>query len=340
MERNQLSLKECSGETKTGLREARNTLHALRLLGLMAAGFAVAVFVSAGVARGATLKQKGFTSAEEAVKAFAGAVKSDNGKELLSIFGPDANKLIFSGDPVSDRQRREKFIKAFDAGNRIDREGQKMVLIVGQKDWPFPIPIVKKGSKWFFDTKAGEEEILDRRIGENELNTIQTMLAIVDAEREYVGEDRNNSGVPEYAEKFRSDPGKRNGLYWQAKEGEPESPLGPLVANARAEGYNVSKTYRKPMPFHGYYFRMLKKQGKDAPGGAYNYVVRGKQIGGFAVVAYPAKYGNSGVMTFIVNHEGVVYQKDLGKNTARDAKAMKAFDPDKTWKKVEESSGQ
>lgn len=312
----------------------------LPLFRLLAAGLLVSVFAFAGVASGTEVNQKGFSSPEEAVKAFAAAIKSDNDKELLAILGPDANELIFSGDPVSDRQRREKFIKAFDTRNRLDQEGEKVVLIVGKKGWPFPIPLVKRGKQWFFDTKAGEEEILDRRIGENELNTIQTMLAIVDAEREYAREDRNNSGVPEYAEKFLSDPGKKNGLYWKTKEGEQESPLGELVADARAEGYTRNGSKQKPIPYHGYYFRMLRRQGKDAPGGAYDYVVNGKQIGGFAVVAYPAIYGNSGVMTFIVNHDGVVYQKDLGKSTASVSKAMKSFDPDKTWKKVETSSGQ
>jgi hypothetical protein len=313
------------------------TLHVTRLL---AASIVVMLFVFTGVAADAAMKQKGFASPGDAVKALEVALKSNNNKELVAIFGPDAKKLISSGDPVADKQRREKFIKEFDLKNRIDQEGEKMVLLVGEKDWPFPIPLVKKGDRWFFDTKAGEEEILNRRIGENELSTIQTMLAIVDAEREYVREDRNNSGLPAYAEKFMSDPGKKNGLYWETKEGENPSPLGELVADARAGGYTKAAANKKPIPFHGYYFRMLKKQGKDAPGGAYDYVVKGKQIGGFAVVAYPAEYGNSGVMTFTVNHDGVVYQKDLGRNTKKIAAAMKTFDPDRTWKKVEETPGQ
>jgi hypothetical protein len=210
-----------------------------------------------------------------------------------------------------------------------------MILNVGEKDWPFPIPLVKQGDQWFFDTKAGKEEILNRRIGENELSTVQTLLAIVDAQREYAMHDRNNDGIREYAEKFGSDPGKKNGLYWPMMPGEEPSPLGELVADARAEGYRRSGTQQGPIPFHGYYFRMLKKQGKHAAGGAFDYVVKNKMIGGFAVIAYPAAYGSSGVMTFIVSHEGVVYQKDLGKNTAKTATAMTSFDPDKTWKKVE-----
>ncbi len=308
------------------------------IVGLLTASIVVVTFVFAGIAAGAAVKQKGFATPEEAVKAFETTLKADDNRELLALFGPDARDLISSGDPVMDKERRDKFIKDFDLKHRIDKQGNKMELIVGDKDWPFPIPLVKKGGQWFFDTKAGKEEMLNRRIGENELNTIQTMLAIVDAEREYAMKDSDGNGALEYAEKFRSDPGKKNGLYWETKEGEEPSPLGELVAGARAEGY--TKASEKPMPFHGYYFRMLKKQGKHAPGGAFDYIVDGKQIGGFAVVAYPAKYGNSGVMTFLVNHDGVVYQKNLGKNTAATAKAMKAFDPDKTWKKVEEKSGQ
>jgi len=291
--------------------------------------------IFAGIAAEAAVKQKGFASAEEAVKAWIAAIKADDNKEVLAIFGPGAKEVIFSGDPVSDKQRREKFIKAYDQKNALAKDGDKMVLTVGEKAWPFPIPLVKKGDQWFFDAKAGKEEILNRRIGENELGTIQTMLAIVDAQREYAIKDLDGDGILEYAEKFRSDAGKKNGLYWETKEGEEPSPLGDLVAGARAEGYTKAGMKDKPMPFHGYYFRMLKKQGKHAPGGAFDYVVKGNQIGGFAVVAYPAKYGNSGVMTFLVNYDGVVFQKDLGKNTVKTANAMKKFDPDKTWKKVE-----
>ncbi len=340
MKRYQSSTYGHSRETKMILPEIRDEKSSvLCMFRLLAASLAVMIFALAGTtAADAATKQKTFASPEEAVKAFDAALKSNDNNELIAIFGPAAKEVMSSGDPVSDKERREKFIKAFDVKNRIDKEGDKMVLVVGEKDWPFPVPMVKKGDRWFFDSKAGKEEILNRRIGENELNTIQTMLAIVDAEREYAMKDRNADGVLEYAEKFMSDPGKKNGLYWETKEGEEPSPLGELAADARAEGY--TKTSAKPIPYHGYYFRMLRKQGKHAPEGAFDYVVNGKQIGGFAVVAFPAKYGNSGVMTFMVNHDGVVYQKDLGKNTAIAAKAMKAFDPDKTWKKVKETSKQ
>ena len=302
---------------------------------LFAAAVVAMIIIIVGVKADAAVKQKGFATPDEAVNAFATAMRSNDEQALLSIFGTAAKELISSGDPVQDKQRREMFISDYDRKNSITQEGAKMVLVIGEKDWPFPIPLVKKGDQWIFDTKAGKEEILNRRIGEDELSTVQTLLAIVDAQREYALIDRDNDGLRAYAEKLRSDPGKKNGLYWETKEGEEPSPLGELVADARAEGYARTGPKQGPIPFHGYYFRLLKKQGKHAPGGAFDYVVKNKMIGGFAVVAYPAVYGSSGVMTFVVNHEGVVYEKDLGKNTAKTAKAMTSFDPDKTWKKVE-----
>ena len=305
------------------------------LLLTFAAAVMVMIVTIAGMTADAATKQKGFASAEEAVKAFIAAIKADDNKEVLAIFGSESKEVISSGDPVGDKQRRAKFIKDYDQKNALAKDGDKMVLSVGEKDWPFPIPLVKKGDQWVFDTKAGKEEILNRRIGENELDTIQTMLAIVDAQREYAMKDLDGDGILEYAEKFRSDAGKKNGLHWEAKEGEEPSPIGELVAGARTEGYIKAGTKDNPSPFHGYYFRMLKEQGKYAPGGAFDYVVKESQIGGFAVVAYPAKFGNSGVMTFVVNHDGVVYQKDLGKNTEKIAKAMTKYDPDKTWGKAQ-----
>jgi len=319
------------------LREINNKCSALYVLRLLAVSVVVAIFVLAGITADAAVKQKGYSSAEEAVKALAAALKSNNDKELLSILGPDVKALISSGDPVDDKQRRENFVALYDKKNSLAEQGQKKVLIIGEKDWPFPIPLVKKGDQWFFDTKAGKEELLNRKIGENELSTIQTMLAIVDAEREYVLKDRDNDALLEYASKFWSDPGKKNGLYWETKEGEEPSPLGELVEKAATEGYAHRKSKDKPIPYHGYYYRILKAQGKNAPDGAYDYVVKGQMIGGFAVVAYPAKYGISGVMTFIVNHDGVVYEKDCGKNTKRIATAMKKYDPDRTWHKVKET---
>lgn len=290
--------------------------------------FALAITCSAALAQ-----QKTFSSAEEAVKAAIAAAKSNNDKELLAIFGAQAKEILSSGDAAADKQRRGEFIAAYDEKNRLATEGENTILIVGKQDWPFPIPIVKKGQSWVFDTEKGKQEILNRRIGANELDTIQSCLAVVDAQREFAMKDRDKNGLLEYAQKFVSDPGKKNGLYWEAKAGEPQSPLGPIVIQARSQGYQ-GKPPTTPTPYHGYYYRILTAQGKDAPGGAYSYIVKGKMIGGFAVVAYPAKYNNSGVMTFIVNHEGKVFQKNLGANTATTAKSMKEYNPDRTWTEV------
>jgi hypothetical protein len=282
----------------------------------------------------AQLKQKTFASPEEAVKALIDAAKAGNQEELSAIFGPTGKEVLSSGDPVEDKAVRERFVKAYDAKNALVREGDaKAVLQLGAEEWPFPIPLVKKGQQWSFDTKKGKEELNNRRIGRNELNTVQTCLAYVDAQREYAGKDRDTDGLFEYAQKFVSTPGTKDGLYWEAKPGEEESPFGDLFVKATREGY--TKTSDKPIPYHGYYFKVLKAQGKSAPGGAYDYVVKGRMIGGFAMVAYPASYGVSGVMTFVVNHDGTVYEKNLGKDTAKIAQAIKLFNPDKTWRKAE-----
>ena len=294
----------------------------------------VAAFITFGVNHlcfAATAQPKSFSSAEEAVKAAIAAARSNNDKELLAIFGAQAKEILFSGDAVADKQRRAQFLAAFDEKNRLATKGEDTILIVGKQEWPFPIPVVKRGQSWVFDTEKGKEEILNRRIGENELHTIQVMLAIVDAQREYAIKDRNRDGLLEYAPKFVSDPGKKNGLYWYAKEGEPQSPLGPILTKAGSEGYRAAPPAYGPYSYHGYYYRILTAQGKDASGGAYSYLVKGRLIGGFAVVAYPAQYRNSGVMTFIVNHDGKVFQKDLGANTDSIAKSMKEYNPDKTW---------
>lgn len=284
---------------------------------------------------GAVAQQKSFPSAEEAVKAAVAAARGNNEKEMLAIFGPQSKEILFSGDAVADKQRRGQFLAAYDERNRLASEGDSVTLIVGKNDWPFPIPVVKKGSGWVFDTAKGKEEILNRRIGENELNTIQAMLAVVDAQREYALKDRDKNSLLEYAVKFISDPGKRNGLYWTTKTGEPPSPLGPILARAREAGYKGTPS-ATPIPYFGYYYRILTAQGKDAPGGAFSYLVKGKMIGGFAVVAHPAEYGNSGVMTFIVNYEGKVFQKNLGPKTVAIAKSMKEYNPDSTWSEVKQ----
>ncbi len=280
------------------------------------------------------VKQKSFLSPEEAVKSLMDAVKSDDTKALLAIFGPLGKEIISSGDQVADKARRERFIKSYEETSKLEKESDdKVTLVVGNDEWPFPVPIVKKGGTWVFDTIAGKEELLNRRIGRNELNTIQTCLAYVDAQREYAMESWNSDD--EYAQKIMSTPEKKDGLYWKTKEGEPESPLGDLFAEAVKVGYTPGKTGAGPQPYWGYYYKILKAQGKNAPGGAYDYVIKGKMIGGFALVAYPAEYGVSGVMTFVVNYDGVVYQKNLGKETSKIAGAMTKYDPDETWKKAE-----
>jgi hypothetical protein len=279
--------------------------------------------------------QKSFASPEDAAKSLVAAVRSNNTKELVAIFGPGSQTIVSSGDPVADKAGRERFVKLYDEKNAIEgADTGKAVLSIGNEDHPFPIPIIKKGGAWRFDTKAGKEEILNRRIGRNELNVIDVLRAYVDAQREYAAMEPTGKGVRAFAQKISSTPGKKDGLYWKAKEGEQESPFGPLAAKAVGEGYAKS-TSGKPTPYHGYLFRILKAQGKDADGGAFDYVVNGRMVLGFAMVAYPAQYGSSGIMTFIVNQNSVVYQKDLGRNTGRIAAAMKLYNPDKSWKKAE-----
>jgi hypothetical protein len=306
-------------------------------IAIIAAAVMVAGFYQIGIAADVKqVKQKSFQSPEEAAKALFDAAKAGDTKELLVIFGPAGKEIISSGDEVADKAARERFVKAYETMNKLEKEADKKVtIVVGNHDWPYPVPIVKKGETWTFDTMAGREELLNRRVGRNELNTVQVCLAIVDAQREYAMKDRDSDNLLEYAQKFRSTKGKKDGLYWEAKEGEPQSPLGDLAAKATKEGYTHTKQSQGPQPYHGYYYKILKAQGKNAPGGAYDYVVKGKMIGGFALVAYPAEYGVSGVMTFITNHDGVVYEKDLGNETGKIASAMTKFDPDKTWKKVE-----
>ena len=296
------------------------------------AAVVIAIFGLVGTSPTAAA-QKSFATADEAVKTAIAAARSNSEKDLLAIFGAQANDLLSSGDPVADKERRANFLAAYDQKNRLVTEGENMILVIGNNDWPFPIPIVKKSEGWVFDAAKGREEILNRRIGQNELDVIQVSLAYVDAQREYAMKVRGKEGLLEYAQKFRSDAGKKNGLYWEAKVGEEQSPLGAFAARARSEGYKAGD---KPVPYHGYYYKILTAQGKSAPGGAYSYIVKGKMIGGFALVAYPAEYGNSGVMSFIVNHDGKVFQKDLGKNTASVAQNMKEYNPDSSWIEVKD----
>jgi len=277
---------------------------------------------------------RSFSSPEKAVKSLVTAVRANDMEEMLAILGPGSRELIFSGYDVADRTGREKFLKAYDRMNILQKvSADKVTLCIGNDNWPLPIPIVRAGAIWVFDSEKGKQEILNRRIGRNELHVMDVLHAYTDAQHEYASRDCGGGGVVEFAQKLISTQGKRDGLYWDVKKSEEQSPLGPLVARAAKEGYadmNLS-------PFHGYYFKILKGQGKHAQGGAYDYVVKGKMLLGFALVAYSAEYGNSGVMTFIVNQEGIIYEKNFGQDTKRIAEAMKIFDPDKTWKRVKET---
>src|SRR5215470_4813221 len=282
---------------------------------------------------GSALAQEQFITPEDAVVALVDAAKSQDQKNLLTVLGPDGKAVVNSGDPVADANARETFVSAYDTKHELELEGDgSQTLIIGNDDWPFPIPLINKGGKWQFDTAAGLDEILRRRIGRNELSAIQVSLAYVQAQNEYAALDPGGLGAHVYAQRIVSRPGKKDGLYWPTAEGETPSPLGELAAKASAEGYKAGAA---PIPYHGYYYRILTRQGADAPGGAYDYLVNGKMIGGFALLAYPAEYGVTGVMTFIVNHEGVVYQKDLGRRTAEIAQKIDSFAPDATWQKAD-----
>lgn len=279
--------------------------------------------------------QRSFATPQQAVTALATAVKDNSDQELLAILGVASADLISSGDKVADRNGRARFYSAYQEKHSLKKEGdQRVVLIVGESDYPFPIPLVRERDIWRFDTEAGKREILYRRIGKNELRTIEVMQAYTDAQREYASMDHGDEGSA-FAQKLTSTPGKRDGLYWEVGEDEQESPLGPLIARAAEENYGDALAADPPEPFHGYYFRIIKAQGKNADGGAFDYLVNGEMALGFALVAYPAKYGASGIMTFIVNQEGVIYEQDLGQDTAALAASITAFDPDESWRKYQ-----
>lgn len=277
----------------------------------------------------ASSAQQSYRTPEEAGSALAEAVKSGP-REILKVLGRSAVDIVSSGDEVADADIRARFVSMYDSKHAIKAEdNKKATLMLGPEDFPFPIPLVNTRTGWEFDTDEGRIEVLRRRIGRNELDAIQTCLAFVDAQNEYADKDRGE-GAGVYAQRIVSMAGKKDGLFWW-DDSDP-SPLGALAAQASAEGYKAGE---RPAPYHGYYFRILKGQGSDAPGGALNYVVKGKMIGGFALIAWPAEYGNSGVMTFLVNHAGTVYQKDLGRRTEFVARRITLFDPDQTWKKVD-----
>lgn len=279
--------------------------------------------------------QMTFSSPEEAAETLVTANRASKMAELEKILGPSGRKLIFSGDEIADKEGRDKFTAAYDQSHVIDKQSESLaILIMGTEQWPFPIPIVKQSNTWTFDTKSGEEEILNRRIGRNEINAIQVCSAIVDAEHDYASKAQNGNNDLEYAQKFMSSPGKHDGLFWPVTADEEQSPIGPLVVSARAEGYPTKNSHDRRTPYHGYFYKLLTRQGKDAPGGALNYVVHGHMIGGFALVAFPATYGDSGVMTFIVDHDGLVYEKNLGPSTKKIASAMTTYNPDPSWSQL------
>jgi hypothetical protein len=299
---------------------------------------ALALVIGLSTAALAASLQQRFATVDEAVNALVTAFRTDNKKALAEILGPEGRTIVSSGDAVADRLAFRKFVTEYDQAHRVVGGGGKVVLYVGDDDFPLPIPLVPDGPSWRWDTAAAKEEILSRRIGRNELGAIQVCLAYVDAQREYYAQARIGDGVLQYAPRLASNPGKRDGLYWETKPGEKPSPLGVLVAKARGEGYVSGQNPGGVAPYHGYLYRTLPGQGSGAPGGAYDYVVDGRMIGGFGLLAFPAQYGVSGIMTFTVNHDGVVYEKNLGPNTAQLARQIKRFDPDSTWQKVESAA--
>lgn len=278
--------------------------------------------------------QARYESADQASAALLAAVNSGEKSALLRVLGEDAEPVVDSGDPIADANTRADFAAAYATAHRwVSETPDVSTLVIGDTEWPFPFPLVRVGDRWQFDTTNGVEEILNRRIGANELSAIQASLAYVDAQREYYWLNPEGSPLLHYARSLVSTANRKDGLHWNAVD-ETESPLGSLFASARAEGYLLDPTVR-PSPYYGYYFRILTAQGANAAGGAYEYVVDDKMIGGFGLVAYPAEYGSTGVMTFIVNHDGVVFSKDLGADTAKLATEMTSFDPDDSWKREE-----
>ena len=276
-----------------------------------------------------------FASPNEAAAALVKAAQSGDSAALTALFGTGHESLLSSGDDVEDKNNREGFASMAKEKLSIEKAGDDQAIIqTGNNGWPFPIPLVRQGDAWRFDAAQGENEIINRRIGRNELRTLSAIQGYQEAQADYAGIDRDGDGVAEYAQKLASSPGQQDGLFWETEPGQPQSPLGPLFAEARAKGYALKGDPEKPVPYHGYYYRILTRQGSAASGGKYDYIINGNMIAGFGLVAFPATYGASGVMTFIVNHQGRVYQQDLGPKTAEIAESLKAFNPDKGWAPV------
>jgi hypothetical protein len=287
------------------------------------------LLASVGIASVAVAQQS-FPSPEAAGDALVASVRAGDQKETVKILGPGSMDVISSGDAVNDENTRKAFVAAYDIRHSIKRDSDKSAtLLIGQDDYPFSIPIAQKNGAWSFDVAAGRDELLARRVGRNELAAIQVSLAYFDAQNEYAGMTKVGN-LPVYAQRIVSTPGTKNGLYWPASAGEAPSPLGEAMALASIRGYRAGSGE----PYHGYFYKILTRQGPKAPGGEHDYIVDGKMIGGFALIAWPAKYGNSGIMTFMINHDGIVYEKDLGEDTAKIASQTTAFNPDDTWKKA------
>jgi hypothetical protein len=283
--------------------------------------------------KGKAQPQRTFTTAEEAASALADAYKSADSEALVAILGPKGQRLVSSGDPVLDRIERDWFISLYEEGHEIIPENRsRAVLQMGKDEQPYPIPIVKREGKWRFAPSEGHEELLSRRMSKNELSALNVVVGYVEAQKEYHQKDHDGSGVLEYAQRWLSTEGRHDGLYWKRQPGENESPIVKLGETAREEGYPIDSPVG-PAPYRGYYYKILKGQGPSAPGGVIDYVVNGHMVAGFALVAFPARYNVSGIMTFMVNQDGVVYQKDLGSKTVQIGQSMTLFDPDSSWSK-------
>ncbi len=294
------------------------------------------LFLDSALGKEAVVPQKTFTTAEEAVEVLGAAYESGSKKTVAGILGDKGLRLVSSGDPVIDRYEREWFLSLFREGHEVVFESDdRAVLQIGKDEYPYPIPLVKNGKGWRFDPTEGHEDLISRRVGKAELSALNVMVAYVDIQGEYFREDRNGDGILEYARRFRSSPGQHDGLYWEGKPGDAPSPVAAFVDVMQKEGYEPAEK-GKMRVYRGYFFKMLKAQGAHAPGGAREYVVDGKMTGGFALVAFPTRYGISGVLTFVVNQEGVVYEKDLGPRTVKLGSEMTLFNPDKSWTRGQE----
>jgi hypothetical protein len=322
------------------LEKKRTIVQSLRKMALRIGAGTIIVYIALAAApfqsfAAAPQPPKTFSSPDDAAHAMVDALRKGDRPALLTILGDGSQGLITSGDPVADKNSAQTFLKAYDQMHRFSHwSNGELFLVVGAENWPLPIPLKKNSSGWYFDTAAGQKELIYRRIGQNERSALRTLDAIVAGQHQYYGQSHNQEATGQYAARFMSTSGKQDGLYWGTATGAPESPIGPLVARASAEGYRAGSA-GKPTPVHGYYFKILTRQGKDAPGGAKDYMVDGKLTGGFAVLAYPASYRSSGVMTFMVNADGDVLQKDLGPKTAKLASSLDTYNPDQTWQPVQ-----